>query len=85
MYDEYSELSSGKYKTSETIEFPISRIKAPMAVFYGGRDELPDFEWLLKQMPENAIIHKIDKYEHMDLIWADGQFPLLHYSQFDNV
>eukprot|EP01102_Stenamoeba_stenopodia_P007871 TRINITY_DN2222_c0_g1_i3.p1 TRINITY_DN2222_c0_g1~~TRINITY_DN2222_c0_g1_i3.p1 ORF type:complete len:316 (-),score=87.49 TRINITY_DN2222_c0_g1_i3:110-1057(-) len=71
MYDEYSELSSGKYKTSETIEFPISRIKAPIAIFYGGRDELPDFDWLLKQMPEDAIIHKIDKYEHMDLIWAD--------------
>jgi len=77
MYDDYSELTSGSYKTCVTVEFPISRIKPQLHVFYGGKDELPDFEWLLKQLPPTATVDKIEKYEHMDLMWADDASVLV--------
>jgi len=47
-----------------------SKIKCPMAIFYGGKDTVPDMKYLLNEVPPSTFIHKEDNYEHLDLIWA---------------
>jgi lysosomal acid lipase/cholesteryl ester hydrolase len=50
--------------------YPVAEIKCPVAVFYGGRDTLPDNQWLLKRLPATTYVHKEEEYEHLDFLWA---------------
>jgi len=43
-----------------------------MALFYGGRDNLPDTEWLLKQVPAPTFVHREETFEHLDFLWAQN-------------
>jgi lysosomal acid lipase/cholesteryl ester hydrolase len=43
-----------------------------MVVFWGGKDTVPDMDWLLSQLPEDTIVHKEDTYEHLDFLWASS-------------
>jgi len=47
-----------------------SRIKCPIAIFYGGKDTVPDMKYLLDELPPATYIHKEDNYEHLDFMWA---------------
>jgi len=58
------------YKSYVLPSYMPSRIKCPMAVFYGGRDTIPQMDWLLKQLPEGAFVYREESYEHLDFTWA---------------
>ncbi|CAG8439281.1 7438_t:CDS:2 [Ambispora leptoticha] len=67
MYDDLPPYSS---KGSITHGFPTKQIKTPIAVFYGGSDSLVDIDMLLKQLPKPVLVKKVEKYEHLDFLWA---------------
>jgi lysosomal acid lipase/cholesteryl ester hydrolase len=69
VYDENQNFSRG-YQAICPMSYPIRQIKCPMAIFYGGSDELTDIPWLLSKMPPSVPVYVIGKYEHLDLIWA---------------
>jgi lysosomal acid lipase/cholesteryl ester hydrolase len=50
--------------------YPVSRIKCPIAVFCGGRDTIPDFPLLTKELPPSAMVFVEKDYEHLDFQWA---------------
>jgi len=51
--------------------YDISKITVPVAVFYGGRDTVPDNQYLVNNLPPGSFVHCEPDYEHLDLIWAD--------------
>jgi len=63
-YDRYTNTSLPQYRTLQ--------LQCPVALFYGGRDNLPNTKALLANMPKDrvALIHKEDEYEHLDFMWA---------------
>lgn len=50
---------------------PISQIKTPIAVYYGGRDTISDPSYILERC-QSAIVQvtNIPEYEHLDFMWA---------------
>jgi len=60
--------------SGEAIEYLLSPIQCPVAVFWGKDDTLVDGKKLinaLRQEGVNVVFeHGVDGYEHMDLIWA---------------
>jgi len=58
------------YKPYVLPNYSPSRIVCPVAIFYGGKDTVPEMNWLLKQVPEGTFIHCEDSYEHLDFMWA---------------
>eukprot|EP01119_Soliformovum_irregulare_P025045 TRINITY_DN9152_c0_g1_i1.p1 TRINITY_DN9152_c0_g1~~TRINITY_DN9152_c0_g1_i1.p1 ORF type:complete len:455 (+),score=122.63 TRINITY_DN9152_c0_g1_i1:114-1478(+) len=59
-----------RYRSYMLPSYHPSRITCPMAVFWGGKDTIPDMDWLLQQLPPNSFIHKEDEYEHLDFLWG---------------
>lgn len=57
--------------------FPTRRINTPIAIFYGGQDNLSNIQHLLKDLPEPVLCRRVDKYEHLDFLWADDADELL--------
>eukprot|EP01100_Stratorugosa_tubuloviscum_P003345 TRINITY_DN1809_c0_g1_i1.p1 TRINITY_DN1809_c0_g1~~TRINITY_DN1809_c0_g1_i1.p1 ORF type:complete len:428 (+),score=179.31 TRINITY_DN1809_c0_g1_i1:107-1390(+) len=70
MFDDTHDIGNRPYKGYIPAEFPISQLKCPIAIFYGGRDELPDTNWLLNQI-KPCFVKQIENYEHLCCIWAD--------------
>lgn len=52
--------------------YQTSKITCPVAIFYGGKDTIPETEYLLNEMSSHPklFVHKEDNYEHLDFIWA---------------
>ena len=76
MYDD-SFTTNSAYTGAVPVEYPISQLSMPLALFYGGEDKLPDFEWLLSVVPASATVARIPHYEHVDLMWADDASDLV--------
>lgn len=55
---------------SHFVSYNPGRIPCPMALFWGGKDTVPDVEWLLSVVPEGTYTHKEEDYEHLDFMWA---------------
>eukprot|EP01135_Chromosphaera_perkinsii_P011369 Nk52_evm14s2391 gene=Nk52_evmTU14s2391 len=72
MYDEDFTGNAVKYHGAAPPLYPVSQMKCPVAMFYGGKDQLPDFEWLMSQLPRGTYIQKVDDYEHLCFMWADS-------------
>jgi len=71
MYDDKKwEAAFGKYTGDLAPAYPISQIPCPIAVFYGGRDSLPDTKSLLKQLPKSSVVVEEPSYEHMDFLYS---------------
>ena len=51
--------------------YPLSQIRCPIALFYGGRDTLQDTEKLIKELPKSTFVHEEPSYEHIDFLFAD--------------
>ncbi|WPH05076.1 putative lipase c16a3.12c [Acrodontium crateriforme] len=51
-------------------KFPTRNIKTPIVLVYGGSDSLVDIKLMLKELPRHTIAVCIQKYEHLDLLWA---------------
>jgi len=75
MYDDNIKVSpwgNNRWKSYALPAYHPSQIKCPMALFYGGRDNLPDTEWLLKQVPAPTFVHREETFEHLDFLWAQN-------------
>jgi lysosomal acid lipase/cholesteryl ester hydrolase len=59
--------SSKYYKVAK---FPTRNIKTPIVLVYGGSDSLVDINLMMKELPKHTVAKKIQKYEHLDLLWA---------------
>lgn len=60
-------------------EYPLGQIRAPLALFYGGADALPDMDWLLAALrPTLCCVKCIPHYEHLDFVWADDAATLVY-------
>jgi len=73
MYDDNVSVASSKeqpYRPYLLPAYPLSKIKCPMALFYGGQDSIPDMNHLLKEVPSNTYVHQESTYEHLDFLWA---------------
>ena len=62
-------LSSGS-KYYKVAKFPTRNIKTPIVLVYGGSDSLVDIKLMLKELPKHTVAKGIQKYEHLDLLWA---------------
>jgi len=60
----------GNYSTYLIPSYQPNRINCKIAIFYGGRDTIPEMDFLLKSIPTNSFVHKEEDYEHIDFIWA---------------
>jgi len=50
--------------------YPLARITCPIVLFYGGRDTLPDIDFLTRTLPSTTVVHHEPSYEHMDFLYA---------------
>ncbi|KAK4538526.1 hypothetical protein CDCA_CDCA18G4551 [Cyanidium caldarium] len=53
------------YTAHQVPAYPISQIRCPVALFYGGSDPLIDMQWLIGELP-HAHQWRVDHYEHLD-------------------
>ena len=68
------------YPIYSTPEYPLHNIHTPIACFSGGKDTLPDTQWLLNQLNSIVYSKSVDHFEHLDLLWAT-QAPKLVFSK----
>lgn len=50
--------------------FPTDQIKTSMVLIYGDQDTLIDISTLMEQLPDNVSVHKLEGYEHLDILWG---------------
>jgi lysosomal acid lipase/cholesteryl ester hydrolase len=62
-------ISNGN-KYYKVAKFPTRNIKTPIVLVYGGSDSLVDIKLMLKELPKHTVAKEIQKYEHLDLLWA---------------
>jgi lysosomal acid lipase/cholesteryl ester hydrolase len=62
-------MSNGN-KYYKVAKFPTRNIKTPIVLVYGGSDSLVDIKLMLKELPKHTVAKEIQKYEHLDLLWA---------------
>ena len=72
MYDEDRRASSPVANASlERLQrFPTDQIKTSMVLIYGDQDTLIDISTLMEQLPDNVSVHKLEGYEHLDILWG---------------
>ncbi|KAI8893399.1 Alpha/Beta hydrolase protein, partial [Globomyces pollinis-pini] len=71
MYDETATLDHVK-PGEDLPRYPIERIQTPIALFYGGKDELIDIKYLKSQLPPLVYCLEIEvEYEHLQFIWGE--------------
>jgi lysosomal acid lipase/cholesteryl ester hydrolase len=78
MYDDQDAVTKKKYPGHLPPLYPVSQIRCPVALFFGGSDPLPDTEWLLHEISEPVYVHCQEEYEHLDFQWA-ASAPKLVY------
>eukprot|EP01104_Vermistella_antarctica_P013604 TRINITY_DN4148_c0_g1_i1.p1 TRINITY_DN4148_c0_g1~~TRINITY_DN4148_c0_g1_i1.p1 ORF type:complete len:540 (+),score=149.04 TRINITY_DN4148_c0_g1_i1:449-2068(+) len=76
MYDDTHHFNplSEKYNRYVVPSYPLHRITCPMAVFYGGKDNLADVDTLLSELHDETIVHEEPDYEHLDYLWARNTY-----------
>mmetsp|Transcript_30192 Transcript_30192/g.48755 ORF Transcript_30192/g.48755 Transcript_30192/m.48755 type:complete len:428 (-) Transcript_30192:201-1484(-) len=71
MYDDMASLAPApKYRTVQPPSYPLFQLQCPTAVFYGGKDTIPNIKNLLAALPATCFIHEEPTYEHLDFLWA---------------
>jgi len=58
------------YKPYILPSYSPKKITCPIALFYGGKDNLPDIDFLLGEIPPASFIHLEPTYEHLDFQWS---------------
>lgn len=69
-------MSNGN-KYYKVAKFPTRNIKTPIVLVYGGSDSLVDIKLMLKELPKHTVAKCIQKYEHLDLLWASDVHTLV--------
>lgn len=54
------------------MEYDLSRLHVPTAIFYGGKDTVIDVDSLIKVLPNCVKLIKVEEFEHLCVIWADS-------------
>ena len=72
MFEGSDELLNSLTKPYQVCTFPTrTNIKIPILLIYGGADSLVDIKVMKRNLPPTAVFAvKVDKYEHLDLIWG---------------
>jgi len=58
------------YQSRVCADYPLSQIRCPLHVLWGGSDHLPDTAWLLARLPPHATQRCLEGYEHLDFIYS---------------
>jgi lysosomal acid lipase/cholesteryl ester hydrolase len=55
------------------LNYDLTKIRCPIALFYGGRDKLVDAKAVVDELGPRRIVksHCEPRYEHLDMLWAD--------------
>lgn len=69
-------MSNGN-KYYKVAKFPTRNIKTPIVLVYGGSDSLVDINLMMKELPKHTVAKGIQKYEHLDLLWASDVHTLV--------
>ncbi|XP_034240195.1 lipase 3-like [Thrips palmi] len=82
-YDYGSEQNIKKYGSSRPPVYNMSRVTAPVAIWYGLNDRLvyhEDVVALSKQLPNLVGLHLVPfpKFNHFDFLWATDSHSLLY-------
>ncbi|KAK5670802.1 hypothetical protein BDV3_005007 [Batrachochytrium dendrobatidis] len=72
MYDDLPPMMPNGVEGYHIPRFPTSQIQTPIAIIYGGKDTLPDMDYILKNTPMPSYILKIEEYEHLQFLWGSG-------------
>lgn len=72
-----------KYGSSKPPAYNLTRVTAPVAIWYGLNDRLvyhQDVVALSKQLPNLVGLHLVPfpKFNHFDFLWAKDSGPLLY-------
>lgn len=81
MYDYGVDENVKKYGTKTPLKYNISKITAPVALYYGGSDGLStrtDVDVLIPQLPNLVEKQFIRDYSHMDFQWSKNMVPVLN-------
>ena len=72
MFEGSDELLNSLTKPYQVCTFPTrTNIKIPILLIYGGADSLVDIKVMKRNLPPTGVFAvKVDKYEHLDLIWG---------------
>ncbi|XP_022912360.1 lipase 3-like [Onthophagus taurus] len=60
----------GEYGSTTPPEYDVSKITAPIAIFYGAKDEIAtaDVEQFAADLPNLALLNRIETYNHFDFV-----------------
>ncbi|KAJ3146704.1 hypothetical protein HK101_002297 [Irineochytrium annulatum] len=72
MYDENPTVIPNAAGGHLVPKFPTEHISTPVALFYGGKDTLPDLGYILRETPNPVFCLQIEEYEHLTFIWGRG-------------
>ncbi|KAL2868523.1 sterol esterase [Aspergillus lucknowensis] len=61
------------------VKYPTRNIRTPIVLLYGGSDSLVDIDVMQKELPRGTTARIIEKYEHLDFLWA-SDVPELVFS-----
>lgn len=62
---------SASQRFYKPVKYPTKNIKTPIILLYGGSDSLVDIHVMLEKLPRGTVARPVDKYEHLDFLWAD--------------
>lgn len=70
MYDDNIQpRNTSKYQNYKLPSYQLHRIPCKTVIFWGGRDTLPNMNYILKSFPD-SYVQKEERYEHLDFIFA---------------
>ncbi|KAJ3164652.1 cholesterol esterase [Irineochytrium annulatum] len=72
MYDENPTVIPNAAGGHLVPKFPTEHISTPIAMFYGGKDTLPDLGYILRESPNPVFCLQIEEYEHLTFLWGRG-------------
>ncbi|KAI8801748.1 Alpha/Beta hydrolase protein, partial [Cladochytrium replicatum] len=77
MYDENPTMIANASTGHVVPRYPTEHIQTPVALFYGGKDTLPDTQYIIRNSPTPVFCLQVLEYEHLSFIWGTHQTKLL--------
>eukprot|EP01111_Echinosteliopsis_oligospora_P015589 TRINITY_DN620_c0_g1_i1.p1 TRINITY_DN620_c0_g1~~TRINITY_DN620_c0_g1_i1.p1 ORF type:complete len:393 (+),score=102.53 TRINITY_DN620_c0_g1_i1:38-1216(+) len=73
-YDYGTRGNEQHYNSTSPPQYDPSKVNIPVALFYGGQDDLGDVldvEHIMPLLPNVVYTHEQPEYAHMDFVWGD--------------
>lgn len=61
-------INTERYGSPQPPQYPLHEISTPVAIFYGGKDNLLDFSRLISSLPRCVMTKRVPHHEHLDTI-----------------